>query len=252
MSNKFLPVLTPLRGLAALFVVLFHARLILFPQINPEIKLYSAFLENAYLWVDLFFILSGYVMLHCYQQTFSSGITRQSWQRFIWLRFTRIYPLFLITLLCLIAWESYKQQHGIGFFGGALLNSWGLAGIPAFAGPFNTSQTLLSNLLMLQGLSNYGLSWNIAGWSLSIEWLCYLAFSFSVPFLLRLRSKLPLLLLVNAGILISLISLYGTLDLTTGIGALLRGWIGFTTGASLCCYVSLGARSALATLGYLY
>ena len=30
--NQSLPLLTPLRGIAALMVVLFHARLLLFPQ----------------------------------------------------------------------------------------------------------------------------------------------------------------------------------------------------------------------------
>lgn len=133
-----LPLLTPLRGFAALFVVLYHARLVLFPQWKSPIADYTYFLERGYIWVDLFFILSGYVMIHVYRNTFKDGVTLSNWRQFMWLRFSRIYPLFLITLLTLIAWESFKASEGILFYAGPLAESWGLAGQAPFEGTLIT------------------------------------------------------------------------------------------------------------------
>ena len=86
---------------------------------------YTHFVENGFLWVDLFFILSGFVMMHVYKPAFSHLPRPSSWARFMWLRFTRIYPLFIITLLVLIGWEAIKYHSNIGFYGGALFESWG-------------------------------------------------------------------------------------------------------------------------------
>ncbi len=179
--NKQIPILTPLRGFAALCVVFFHARLIFFVQWKEPVSEYTHFIENSYLWVDLFFVLSGFVMMHIYQQTFSKGVTVAKWRYFMWLRFARIYPLFLVTLLILVLWESIKYFSATGFYGGPLFDSWGMSGIPAFAGPFNRSDTLMSNFTMLHAVINKDLSWNISSWSLSVEWLCYMVFPLLIP-----------------------------------------------------------------------
>ncbi|MGR5151008.1 acyltransferase family protein [Photobacterium swingsii] len=229
-----LPLLTAIRGFAAFFVALFHARLVLFPQWKEEIARTSQLLENSYLWVDIFFILSGFVMMHVYRGSFQQGCTMAKWRHFMWLRFSRIYPLFLTTLLLLLGWETTKHIYGIGFYGGELLNSWGLAGIPAFQGPFNTSDTLFANLFLLQSLTNQSLSWNFPGWSLSVEWLCYMLFPIILALLsfnAKRSSWLPFLVFL---LLYGLISTTGTIDLTSGIPAFLRGLCGFSLGAWLC------------------
>ncbi len=229
-----LPLLTAIRGFAAFFVALFHARLVLFPQWKEEIASTSQLLENGYLWVDIFFILSGFVMMHVYRDSFQQGSTMAKWRHFMWLRFSRIYPLFLTTLLLLLGWETTKHIYGIGFYGGELLNSWGLAGIPAFQGPFNTSDTLFANLFLLQSLTNQSLSWNFPGWSLSVEWLCYMLFPIILALLsfnAKRSSWLPFLVFL---LLYGLISTTGTIDLTSGIPAFLRGLCGFSLGAWLC------------------
>ncbi|MGR5126752.1 acyltransferase family protein [Photobacterium swingsii] len=229
-----LPLLTAIRGFAAFFVALFHARLVLFPQWKEEIASTSQLLENGYLWVDIFFILSGFVMMHVYRDSFQQGCTMAKWRHFMWLRFSRIYPLFLTTLLLLLGWETTKHIYGIGFYGGELLNSWGLADIPAFQGPFNTSDTLFANLFLLQSLTNQSLSWNFPGWSLSVEWLCYMLFPIILALLsfnAKRSSWLPFLVFL---LLYGLISTTGTIDLTSGIPAFLRGLCGFSLGAWLC------------------
>ena len=91
--NQSLPLLTPLRGIAALMVVLFHARLLLFPQWMESIAGHTQLIENGYLWVDLFFILSGLVLAHVYGEAFARSPCTISYGRFLWLRLTRVYPL---------------------------------------------------------------------------------------------------------------------------------------------------------------
>ncbi|KHT63430.1 hypothetical protein RJ45_12045 [Photobacterium gaetbulicola] len=228
--NNPIPILTPLRGIAALCVVFFHARLIIFPQWMKPLTEYTHFLENGYLWVDLFFILSGFVMMHVYRAAFSQSITPSRWLQFMWLRFSRIYPLFLTTLLVLIAWETFKSSKGLGFYGGALFESWGVSGIPAFEGPFNRSEALWQNVLMLHGVLVQELSWNISSWSLSVEWLSYMVFPFLVPVLLRrkLSYLAPVLFILS---LFYINQLKGSMDVTGGLLALLRALASFTVGA---------------------
>lgn len=129
-----LPMLTSIRGFAALIVSYFHARLVLFPQWKAGIAESTQFLEVGFIWVDLFFILSGYVMMHVYRESFQSEVTFAKWRGFMWLRFSRIYPLFLTTLLVLVLWESYKYLNAMYFYGGPLLGSWGMNGAPALKG----------------------------------------------------------------------------------------------------------------------
>lgn len=90
--NQSLPLLTPLRDIAALMVVLFHARLLLFPQWMESIAGHTQLIENGYLWVDLFFILSGLVLAHVYGEAFTRSPHTVSYGRFLWLRLTRCIP----------------------------------------------------------------------------------------------------------------------------------------------------------------
>lgn len=215
-------------------VVFFHARLLLFPQWKSVLAEQSQLLENGYLWVDLFFILSGLVLAHVYRQEFSTS--SMSFLRFLWLRLTRIYPLFLLTLAVLVGWESFKWANQIGYFGGPLFNSWGMAGIPAFAGPFNQADALWQNVFLAQVLAGKGLTWNVAAWSLSVEWFSYLAF----PLLLIVVKgsyRAELAALIALGAIYAIASSKGNLDVTEGWLAIARGVSGFTLGIALQCLI---------------
>ena len=66
---KQIQTLTPLRGIAALFIVGVHY-LILLRLAEPAYSLQPQFVEQilkkGYLYVDFFFILSGFVIFHVY------------------------------------------------------------------------------------------------------------------------------------------------------------------------------------------
>lgn len=59
------------------------------------------FLGHAYLAVDLFFLLSGFVKAHVYGRALASN-WRANWLRFAIARFARIYPLFALTTLAMM------------------------------------------------------------------------------------------------------------------------------------------------------
>ncbi|MFQ1648492.1 acyltransferase family protein [Aeromonas veronii] len=228
--NQSLPLLTPLRGIAALMVVLFHARLLLFPQWMEPIAGHTQLIENGYLWVDLFFILSGVVLAHVYGEAFTRTPRTVGYGRFLWLRLTRVYPLYLVTLLLLVGWELYKAQHGVGFYAGPLFKMWEWEGMPPFGSPFTPAEALPSALLLLQVVTDHGLTWNFAAWSLSVEWISYLLFPLLIPLAVTRSRWSHLAPLLALTVLAFIVHSRGTLDVTSGALAMGRGVSEFVLG----------------------
>ncbi|RQM58199.1 acyltransferase family protein [Aeromonas enteropelogenes] len=228
--NQSLPLLTPLRGIAALMVVLFHARLLLFPQWMESIAGVTQLIENGYLWVDLFFILSGLVLAHVYGEAFTAPRRTVSYGRFLWLRLTRVYPLYVVTLVLLVGWELYKVQHEVGFYGGPLFKMWEWEGMPPFGSPFTPAEALPSALLLLQVVTDQGLTWNFAAWSLSVEWISYLLFPLLIPLAVTRSRWSHLAPLLALTVLAFIVHSRGTLDVTSGALAVGRGVSEFVLG----------------------
>jgi len=90
-----IPSLDGLRGIAAIAVMAFHFNIFFLPQARLP------FVGRGYLAVDLFFLLSGFVMAHVYGLTLAYN-WRAHWQEFALARFARIYPLFALTLLAMM------------------------------------------------------------------------------------------------------------------------------------------------------
>jgi peptidoglycan/LPS O-acetylase OafA/YrhL len=159
---RYLPSLTPLRGIAALFVVMLHLTRGGADQSVP------AFLLRGYLGVDLFFILSGFVLTHIYVRDFLAGPSWRDIAAFLWARVARIYPVHVFILVVLV-------------LGGAA------EGVPRLV--------VLQNFLLLL------VPWPVAvinpfAWSLSAEWYAYLLFPFMVGWLWRCDGRLAAVLCV--------------------------------------------------------
>jgi len=159
-SNRRYLALDGLRGIAALLVVLYHVEL-------PNHFTHNSFTRHGYLAVDLFLILSGFVISSAYSRRISDA---HGAREFYWLRFFRIYPLHIAMLLAFVLFECVKL---------AAIRSGAIT--PGEQAPFtgnNTVGALIANVFMLQGLGiTNGLTWNNVSWSVSCEFAAYLLFS---------------------------------------------------------------------------
>ncbi|TRW95951.1 acyltransferase [Paracoccus sp. M683] len=143
-----------MRGIAAFAVMMIHFKGILLPVI--EIDRHTAFLVAAVGFVDLFFMLSGFVLSYCYRKRFlANGVRAELWP-FLVNRLGRIYPLHLLTLLIMAALARDQIE---------------MAWIPVLA----------ENLLLIHawGLQSVFVL-NFPSWSISVEWAAYLLFGLLV------------------------------------------------------------------------
>ena len=221
-EHRYLHNLTPLRGIAALWVATYHFGSLL-KLIPPK---QTMLIEKGYLMVDLFFIMSGFIMWHVYAASFSERITETNFRRFMVARFARIYPLHLFTLFVLI---------GMSYISG----NWN---------PVNDPHAILTNVFMLQSMGFERLStWNRPSWSLSAEWAAYMVFPLLALFMSQKkrlsRIVLPIGIVIAYFALVFLIPPMGIgnadrlvlhkLDVTYDYGYI-RGIAGFTLG--MLCY----------------
>lgn len=142
--------LTPLRFIAALFVVLFHFGQAVPPFDATWLHLPIARGNNA---VSFFYCLSGFIMATVYQTPMNWFEKKEYWVA----RVARIYPVYLLALALSVIWIS--------------------ASTPA--------QIVLSALLLQSWVPGYPLTLNAPGWSLSVEALFYLVFPFFADALTR-------------------------------------------------------------------
>ncbi|MBN8966747.1 MAG: acyltransferase [Rhizobiales bacterium] len=80
--------------------MLYHYAVWYFPAIEPG--RYSHLLDKGYLAVDMFFMLSGFVMTHVYWRTFVKKGGNHYWA-FLSARIARLYPLHLFVLALFLA-----------------------------------------------------------------------------------------------------------------------------------------------------
>ncbi|WP_349628876.1 acyltransferase [Bradyrhizobium sp. AUGA SZCCT0177] len=123
-----------------------------------------AFFHNAWLFVDLFFVLSGIVISMSYVR---GGFGTFEFREYIVRRLARIYPLHIVTLLAFLSFRMMK----LGLVGTGLIH---------FAPPemaVNNGYSFFLNVLLLHaiGFVDY-LSWNGPSWSISAEFYTYLVF----------------------------------------------------------------------------
>jgi hypothetical protein len=177
------------RGVCAVLVALFH--------VAAVTELGAGFIiRDAWLFVDFFFVLSGFVITHAEtgRLATSAGVGR-----FVLRRVGRLWPLHVAVLGALIVLEIARaivQSH----FGATEIR-------PAFTGNHSVG-SIFTNLLLIQALgTEKTLTWNVPSWSISTEFYTYLVFA-AISFAaagMRLRTALKfILILVSVTILAKL------------------------------------------------
>jgi peptidoglycan/LPS O-acetylase OafA/YrhL len=203
---------TGLRGVAALLVVAYHQ------QFGSGYKLpfetATHLFSRSYLMVDLFFILSGFIL--CYVTNANLGMTFAQARSFLRDRFARIYPLhvfalafltvFMLATATLLAISGRPHQE-LGSF-----VDW------------------LSQLVLLNAWRRAQYEWNVPSWSISAEAFAYVLF----PILVTIWAARPRLteLAVVAGSITFYVLVGPSLDITVGL-APLRCLAGFGLGMVL-------------------
>lgn len=129
------------------------------------------------LFVDLFFVISGYVIASQYLTKVSSPATVG---RFLWRRFARIYPLHLATLAFYIA---IALALYFGMARGDNPARYPLSDIPG-------------QLLLLHAIDGARLTFNFPSWSLSAEFFCYVLFPLMAILLSRRKPVILALITV--------------------------------------------------------
>jgi len=181
------PHLDALRILAAVAIVILHYSN--YVEDTPAGRFIVTHSWHFNLFVDLFFVISGFVIAAQYSGRVAD---RHSIGRFLWRRLARIYPLHIATLAFYLAI--------------ALLLYFGYVRVD------NPERYPLSDLpnqvLLLHAVDGQRLTFNFPSWSLSAEMLCYLLF----PLVALVGLRRPMLVVGLALAVVAIMTLYVTLS----------------------------------------
>lgn len=152
-SHEIRP-LTGVRAVAALWVVFFHfydewAKLL------PVLGLTQPFASRGTLGVDVFFVLSGFILSYVYPPS-DTPFQFGPYRRFLSMRLARLYPVHFCTLGILVL----------------LVGATHLAGI-RIEGDYPLKKLPFELTLTTWGFLPFG-GWNYPSWSISAEWFAYL------------------------------------------------------------------------------
>ncbi|MDP3801095.1 MAG: acyltransferase [Phenylobacterium sp.] len=146
--------LDSLRGVCAILVVMFHM---------PVASHWRdwGLVQHGYLFVDYFFVLSGFVIAHAYAERLT---TPRDAGRFMVRRLGRVWPLHALMLAAFVGLELLRLWT---HFDGAT--------------PFTRDRSveaIFTNLLLIQAFNIHPhLTWNGPSWTLSVEVGCYVVFA---------------------------------------------------------------------------
>jgi peptidoglycan/LPS O-acetylase OafA/YrhL len=190
-GREELPALTGLRILAALAVAVWHS-----DRLQPALL---APFTHGYLGVDLFFILSGFIIAHVYWGDFEQP-TRHGYFRFVALRLARLWPAHIAVVLLFVLMNvvaGHRRDVALDF-----------------------SPLQLELVLHLFLAHNWGplseTAMNFPSWSVSAEFLAYLLFPLQVMLFRRIDNRWLLLACVPAALLLCWLGLTVLLEKPLG------------------------------------
>ena len=172
-------VLDALRGLCALLVVFFH--LPVSSHLHP-----LALFRHGYLFVDFFFVLSGFVIAHAYGGRLGSV---KDLGPFLIKRLGRVWPLHAVMLAAFVGLELCRLWFHFDA-----------------ATPFardRSVEALVTNLLLIQSFNIHPyLTWNGPAWSISVEMGAYVVFAAIMVLAPRRFTAISLLLIVAGALIV--------------------------------------------------
>jgi len=161
--------LESLRGISAVMIVMLHFK-------NDSIWHKNYLILNSEVFVDFFFVLSGFVLSLGYKDNIYS---LNNFFLFVKKRFLRIYPLHILTLFFFVIYNIVKIF---------LINKLNLNATHDTYTFFD----FIKNIFLIHGIS--GASYNLPSWSISVEFICYLIFGLLVFKKLFLKLLFPIVI----------------------------------------------------------
>ncbi|MEJ8278756.1 acyltransferase family protein [Pseudonocardia spirodelae] len=184
--------LTGLRIVAALWVVAFHFHFTPMAGVERVNDWLGPLVTQGALGVDLFFVLSGFVIAWTYLDQLGPRLRAGDAGRFVWARAARMWPAYAVVFHLFGVWLAARMVFGsttdVAYQ--AVQPSYGVA-------------AWLEQLVLVQMWTEPyldGASWVGPTWSISAEWLAYLLFPVLALGFFRLRN-LPFAVLAAGSLL---------------------------------------------------
>jgi peptidoglycan/LPS O-acetylase OafA/YrhL len=238
-APKMIASLTGLRAVAALMVVTYHFR-------QTGVHSYYDFgvldtpVSLGFMGVDIFFVLSGFIMYYVYRETFAGAVRANDYGKFLRYRFARLYPVHIVTLLFMLVlywvagrWFNYTPVDASCY----------------------TLWSVVNNVTLTHQWFHHVCAPNTPAWSISAEWFAYLLFPFACWALVRAPRWVGIILVPVAAIAAQLLPDKNALiqiatEFTIGMGLAHLSAI-YGLGARLGRYGSLGAAAAIVASMYI-
>jgi len=217
-----------LRIVAAVWVVLFHFRPWLEVSAPGFRSALAPIINCGAQGVDLFFILSGFVLTWNYLDRMGESFSMKATLHFLWLRLARVWPVYVVTLHLALAWIIFTLY--VGHLPSPVADQLSAVSY--------ARQVLLVQLWFQPFFD--GSSWDGPAWSISAEWLAYLLFGVVVLAIFRIARATRvrgLLWLAVAACLPPTLLLLATGHFYTPWSWLPRIVMQFTAGALACAAV---------------
>jgi len=175
------PALTGLRFLAAFSVLFAHGLSATFANDQPAQGAVRWLMEASGFGMTLFFVLSGFVIHYNYATLVTEG-GRRGIGAFLWARFARLYPLFLLMMLVYVL---VSQRHVAFWTGHPEQFNAILEALPYF---LLSIQSWLYKVIDGGSLIDAIRGGSPPTWSISTEWFFYFAYPAVAWVLLRART----------------------------------------------------------------
>ncbi|WP_130908554.1 acyltransferase [Pseudomonas sp. Sample_16] len=167
-----IPALTGMRFIAALMVFFSHYPITGLGELPERI------MASGYAGVTFFFVLSGFIITYNYIDKFESNPLNNT-PKYLWARFSRVYPLYILTMLFVWLQKDAATPLTIYLF---------------------AAQAWHPDASVVGGL-------NSPAWSISVEAFLYFCFPILIPAFMRLGILQPGIKMLTAALLVVTIQL---------------------------------------------